>query len=202
MEELQEKQPTISNHNENCQVFNGPVSGCIFAMPGSNVTQSPMQHVDSKGTTDNSKEEANAVDNRLLIPIPDGLAPEIVAAPEKTIKGAKNPFVIRTIQDAGSECKTPWHYACLMSVCDDHGQLIDRTAITDFARTMVAWGIVKLKDDRTVTTLANSIRHTMPNLTPRYKEWGSDLQKYKDKCESLASYFDESMPYKYKNNPK
>lgn len=42
MEELQEKQPTISNHNENCQVFNGPVSGCIFAMPGSNVTQSPM----------------------------------------------------------------------------------------------------------------------------------------------------------------
>ena len=23
----------------NCQVFNGPVSGCVFAMPGSNVTQ-------------------------------------------------------------------------------------------------------------------------------------------------------------------
>ena len=30
------------NHFEagsNCQVFNGPVSGCVFAMPGSSVTQ-------------------------------------------------------------------------------------------------------------------------------------------------------------------
>lgn len=32
----------VVNHFEagsNCQVFNGPVSGCVFAMPGSNVTQ-------------------------------------------------------------------------------------------------------------------------------------------------------------------
>ena len=34
----------IHNHYEagsNCQVFNGPVSGCVFAMPGSSVVQQP-----------------------------------------------------------------------------------------------------------------------------------------------------------------
>lgn len=35
----------ITNHFEagaNCQVFNGPISGCVFAMPGSNITQNPV----------------------------------------------------------------------------------------------------------------------------------------------------------------
>ena len=36
---LELKTPTIYQTNENCQVFNGPISGCVFAMPGSNVTQ-------------------------------------------------------------------------------------------------------------------------------------------------------------------
>ena len=34
------------NHYEagsNCQVFNGPISGCVFAMPGSSVTQQCAQ---------------------------------------------------------------------------------------------------------------------------------------------------------------
>ena len=36
----------ITNHFEagaNCQVFNGPISGCVFAMPGSSITQNPVQ---------------------------------------------------------------------------------------------------------------------------------------------------------------
>ena len=36
---LELKNPTIHQKNDNCQVFNGPISGCVFAMPGSNVTQ-------------------------------------------------------------------------------------------------------------------------------------------------------------------
>ena len=36
---LELKNPTIYQTNENCQVFNGPISGCVFAMPGANVTQ-------------------------------------------------------------------------------------------------------------------------------------------------------------------
>ena len=44
--EEEKKKSDITNHFEagaNCQVFNGPISGCVFAMPGSNVTQNPVQ---------------------------------------------------------------------------------------------------------------------------------------------------------------
>ena len=40
------KQSGITNHFEagaNCQVFNGPISGCVFAMPGANITQTLAQ---------------------------------------------------------------------------------------------------------------------------------------------------------------
>ena len=40
--EEEKKRDYVTNHFEagsNCQVFNGPVNGCVFAMPGSNVTQ-------------------------------------------------------------------------------------------------------------------------------------------------------------------
>ena len=46
MDMEEEKNKGITNHFEagaNCQVFNGPISGCVFAMPGSNITQNPMQ---------------------------------------------------------------------------------------------------------------------------------------------------------------
>ena len=44
--EEKKKKSDITNHFEagaNCQVFNGPISGCVFAMPGSNITQNPVQ---------------------------------------------------------------------------------------------------------------------------------------------------------------
>ena len=31
--------PVIHQHMENCQVFNGNITGCVFAMPGANITQ-------------------------------------------------------------------------------------------------------------------------------------------------------------------
>ena len=37
--EKRPESPVIHQTNSNCQVFNGPISGCVFAMPGSNVTQ-------------------------------------------------------------------------------------------------------------------------------------------------------------------
>lgn len=44
---LELKDSTIYQTNENCQVFNGPISGCVFAMPGATVNQSPVQKVDT-----------------------------------------------------------------------------------------------------------------------------------------------------------
>lgn len=43
---MEEQQSNIHNHYEagsNCQVFNGNVSGCVFAMPGSTVNQYASQ---------------------------------------------------------------------------------------------------------------------------------------------------------------
>jgi len=40
---------TIYQTIENCQVFNGPISGCVFAMPGATVNQSPVQKVAANG---------------------------------------------------------------------------------------------------------------------------------------------------------
>lgn len=40
--EREREEKTVVNHFEagsSCQVFNGDISGCVFAMPGSNVTQ-------------------------------------------------------------------------------------------------------------------------------------------------------------------
>lgn len=43
---------TIYQTNENCQVFTGPISGCVFAMPGATVNQSPVQTVQQEQSGD------------------------------------------------------------------------------------------------------------------------------------------------------
>ena len=53
MEENSKK--SVVNHFEagsNCQVFNGSISGCVFAMPGSNVTQNSQGTVPSESISD------------------------------------------------------------------------------------------------------------------------------------------------------
>lgn len=177
-------------------MFNGPISGCNFVMPGGVVNQTPVQQVTPASDLAGSGEGELA--DGLLFPIPEGLAVEIVAAPAQTFRMAENKYMIRCVQQAGALCKEPCHFACLMAVCDDHGILVDRTALTGFARTMVAWGIVKLEDEGTVKRLANSMQHTMGKLPLRYKEWNSpELKSLRNKCESLASCFGTGMGYRY-----
>ena len=61
----EKKQGNVINHfaeGANCQVFNGPISGCVFAMPGATVNQSPVQNVkdgskDDKESHDEIEEE-------------------------------------------------------------------------------------------------------------------------------------------------
>lgn len=53
---------TIYQTNENCQVFNGPISGCVFAMPGATVNHTAVQKVtgesnEEKEVHDEIKEE-------------------------------------------------------------------------------------------------------------------------------------------------
>ncbi len=61
-QKLELKNPTVYQTNENCQVFTGPISGCVFAMPGAVVNQSPVQQVSS---ADNEYEEADSTERRV-----------------------------------------------------------------------------------------------------------------------------------------
>ena len=65
-QEAEVKPPEIHNQFEsgsNCQVFNAPISGCVFAMPGSNVTQEAGKPTEEKEMKDDA-------------PMPDVLASE------------------------------------------------------------------------------------------------------------------------------
>ena len=56
---IEHKDSTIYQTNKNCQVFNGPISGCVFAMPGATVNQSPVQQVSPTMDEDKSEETEN-----------------------------------------------------------------------------------------------------------------------------------------------
>ena len=61
--------PTVHQTIENCQVFNGPISGCVFAMPGSHVSLSANQGVEpSQGIKKGKAEmpEALATEKAML----------------------------------------------------------------------------------------------------------------------------------------
>ena len=60
-------QKSVVNHFEagsNCQVFNGNITGCTFAMPGSTVTQMPalQQEAESSGHMPSDEELARAIE--------------------------------------------------------------------------------------------------------------------------------------------
>lgn len=46
---LELNNPTIYQKNDNCQVFNAPISGCVFAMPGSVVHQNAAKQEEACG---------------------------------------------------------------------------------------------------------------------------------------------------------
>ena len=55
---LELKNPTVYQTNENCQVFTGPISGCVFAMPGATVNQSPVQQIEANKQIEQKAEPA------------------------------------------------------------------------------------------------------------------------------------------------
>lgn len=68
---LNPQKSTIYQTNENCQVFNGPISGCVFAMPGATVNQSPLQQV---GAAEQEVQREPATDNQEP-PVPKSVRP-------------------------------------------------------------------------------------------------------------------------------
>ena len=87
----------IVNHFEpgsNPQVFNGPISGCVFAMPGATVNQSPVQQVvapQSDGKTGKSSDDdvLNLLDELVKDAIKNRNTPKYILLPIRAAKDAE-----------------------------------------------------------------------------------------------------------------
>lgn len=92
----EEKSSRVVNHFEagsNCQVFNGPISGCVFAMPGATVNQSPVQQVavpESEGKKENSSDDdvLNLLDELVKDAINNRNTPKYILLPVRAAKDA------------------------------------------------------------------------------------------------------------------
>lgn len=127
----------------------------------------------------------------------DTLPPAVANAPETVIRRSDNRFVIGRIVEMGRICRQPWHFACLLVVCDEHGILVDRTQVTGFVRALIAYGVLPYRGNSYVRKIANSIRFTLSKLPLRYMEWGNALSSYRNMCIRLAGCLDSSMPYRF-----
>lgn len=88
---MEDNKGNVVNHFEagsNCQVFNGPVSGCVFAMPGSSVTQ---QNTPAK----QEPEDEDCELGRRLVPL-FNKEEEAMKFPER-IKGMKNQEITKLV---------------------------------------------------------------------------------------------------------
>ena len=128
----------------------------------------------------------------------------------KALRAASNiftdpadPELYEVIVRADKDCKgKPRLLFCLFEVLFDHGQLSERDRYLDFARVVVFLGVGHPKagetPDQCAHRISNSICKTIQDFPPRYREWGKSKRKYQEKCESLARFFPDTMPYKWK----
>jgi hypothetical protein len=74
-----DSQKNVVNHFEagsNCQVFNGSITGCVFAMPGSTVTQQTQKQPDVQTQTDRTQTDVQTQkqpDVQTLVACVDGV---------------------------------------------------------------------------------------------------------------------------------
>ncbi len=98
---LEMKDPIIHQTNENCQVFNGPISGCVFAMPGSTVNQAPVQKVDTGKSklSDNNKERKEDLFHFIHPELDDEEAWHIHDAVKRLVANQKVPEICEYLKE-------------------------------------------------------------------------------------------------------
>lgn len=144
---------TIYQTNENCQVFNGPISGCVFAMPGATVNHTAVQNMpdgskDEKQTLDAVDDEPlrnHIFDSRLfdsndkLVRLRNTIASAIDMGDDSIIDG--NPQELRI----NPAVKSEWYY--IMRAIKESG--VAKTSMGDasFVDQMVEWFPMLFSDE-------------------------------------------------------
>lgn len=202
---LELENPTVYQTNENCQVFTGPISGCVFAMPGATVNLSPIQQVDEikpehsgqvndvpskmphtevevgKDTNDDDQDDDDAL--------------AVVGKCFKFMSGYVKGKVGTIVKQY---CVSQADLALIEITLYYHGLLYKRNAHKAFAKALVAWGILKAANDDEITAIVNCIKDKYTSLPKEggYKGWNERFQNDKETCVNIGQELGDTMPYK------
>lgn len=179
-QKLEFEHATIYQTNENCQVFTGPISGAIFAMPGSTV----HQHVGNaeKEAGDTAGDKVEEVEEKVVacFKFPNDFTRERVAV------------VVKEFYHG-----SPANLALIEIVLYDHGQLKKRNAHTAFLKALMAWGIIGKVDDEGIKKLSNGMAAKMKSMPSEgYLGW-KDKGCVNDRglCIDIGKQLGDTMRY-------
>ena len=170
------KDSTIYQTNENCQVFNGPISGCVFAMPGSTVNQSPIQQITTESDAENgSKSEVpeeplrNYIfneklfdSNARLAKLRDTIAAAIDMGDATIMYG--EPQLMRINPAVQNE----WYY--IVKAISESGVAKLKISDTEFVEQMVEW-FPMLFPDETPETFKKYKRRLLKSISAERRIW-------------------------------
>lgn len=141
---------TIYQTNENCQVYNGPISGCVFAMPGATVNHTVVHEVAGRTDSGMQQEEEAPLQpgmfdsrvfntNERLVRLRDTIASAIDLGGGTIICG--NPQQMRINPTVQSE----WYY--IMKAIRESGVAKATMGDKMFVEQMVEWFPMLLPDE-------------------------------------------------------
>ena len=81
----------------------------------------------------------------------------------------------------------------------DHGQLRYRNHHKAFVKALIAWGILKVENDKMMKQIIDGIRHKHSSLPKKvgYMSWDPDFPNEKNICISIGDDLGPTMPYRY-----
>lgn len=78
----------------------------------------------------------------------------------------------------------------------DHGQLRKRNSHKAFAKSLAAWGIMKIASDEVLKSIVDCIKDKYSRIPKDgYKEWGEIYLNEKNTCINIGHEIEETMPY-------
>lgn len=189
-QKLEFEHATIYQTNENCQVFNGPISGAIFAMPGSTV----HQHVGNA-----EKETENTAGDKVEETEEKGAAGGEETNCHSACFKFSNDFTRERVAVVVKEFYhgSTANLALIEIVLYDHGQLKKRNAHTAFLKALMAWGIIEKTDDKELKKVSNGMAAKMRSLPPEgYLGW-KDKGCVNDRglCIDIGKQLGDTMRY-------
>ena len=188
--EKEKQSGNVINHFEadsNCQVFNGPISGCVFAMPGAIVNQSPVQQVAAKEDDDSVSinTEQGGDDSRM---IPETVE-KVFRFPSESTRSCIATITNEFYQGSAA------NLALIERTLFDHGQLKKNNQHKAFVQALVDWGIIDTDTDIAKTTAGMSSKLRSPFPQDGYKSWGKAYTNEAETCKRIGEKLPESMKY-------